>query len=86
MQVLRDPDARHPCALDHPRCNRGQQRDDHVPGHEKVCTRAGWCMLKWVSLSCTPWCPWQQFIVTLGRAIARKTEAEHVESGRLLGE
>eukprot|EP00972_Heterocapsa_arctica_P051201 7529332-Heterocapsa_arctica.AAC.1 len=49
-------------------------------------THVEWRMLEWVSLSCTPWCPWQQFNVMLGPAIARKAEAEHIESRRLLCE
>eukprot|EP00972_Heterocapsa_arctica_P103523 15257216-Heterocapsa_arctica.AAC.1 len=57
-----------------------------VQGMEKVCPRVGWCMLEWISLSCAPWCPWQQLNVTLRPAIACKTEAEHVESRRLLCE
>eukprot|EP00972_Heterocapsa_arctica_P051446 7567720-Heterocapsa_arctica.AAC.1 len=48
--------------------------------------RSGQRVLVWVSLPCTPCCPWQQLNVTLGPTTARKLEAERVESRRLLRE
>eukprot|EP00972_Heterocapsa_arctica_P017856 2638052-Heterocapsa_arctica.AAC.1 len=34
-----------------------------IQGTKEVCMRDGWCMPEWISLSCTPWCSWQQLNV-----------------------